>query len=47
MKKLLLVLLLSPVANLQAQTHSSEKLVPYVRPIIGTQRMGHVYPGAT
>jgi len=30
---------------LWAQT--SEKLVPYVRPIIGTQRMGHTFPGAT
>ncbi|MDB5202191.1 MAG: glycoside hydrolase family 92 protein [Ferruginibacter sp.] len=26
---------------------SLEKLTPYVKPIIGTQRMGHVYPGAT
>src|SRR5258707_9572831 len=24
-----------------------ENLVPYVKPIIGTQRMGHTYPGAT
>lgn len=30
---------------LWAQT--AEKLVPYVRPIIGTQRMGHTFPGAT
>ena len=29
-----------------AQT-SSENLVQYVKPIIGTQRMGHTYPGAT
>ncbi len=26
---------------------SKENLVPYVKPIIGTQRMGHTYPGAT
>jgi len=26
---------------------SSDNLVQYVRPIIGTQRMGHTYPGAT
>ncbi|PZF74324.1 glycoside hydrolase family 92 protein [Taibaiella soli] len=30
---------------LMAQT--SEKLIPYVHPIIGTQRMGHTFPGAT
>jgi predicted alpha-1,2-mannosidase len=30
-----------------AQTKSSDNLVQYVHPIIGTQRMGHVYPGAT
>lgn len=30
-----------------AKGQSSENLVKYVRPIIGTQRMGHVFPGAT
>ena len=30
-----------------AQPKTAEKLVPYVKPIIGTQRMGHTYPGAT
>ena len=30
-----------------AQTPPPENLVQYVRPIIGTQRMGHTYPGAT
>lgn len=30
-----------------AQTRSALQYVPYVRPIIGTQRMGHTYPGAT
>jgi predicted alpha-1,2-mannosidase len=32
---------------LPAQTSPPENLVQYVRPIIGTQRMGHTYPGAT
>lgn len=26
---------------------TSKNLIPFVKPIIGTQRMGHVYPGAT
>ncbi|MBF03183.1 MAG: sugar hydrolase [Flavobacterium sp.] len=26
---------------------TSKNLLPFVKPIIGTQRMGHVYPGAT
>ena len=30
-----------------AQSQTSENLVQYVHPIIGTERMGHVYPGAT
>jgi len=30
-----------------AQTKNPEKLVQYVKPIIGTQRMGHTFPGAT
>src|SRR3954471_24330647 len=30
-----------------AQNKTVENLVPYVKPIIGTQRMGHTYPGAT
>lgn len=47
MNKLLLALLLSPVVYGQAQAQKAEKLVPYVNPIIGAQRMGHVYPGAT
>ena len=32
---------------LQAQTAPAENVIQYVRPIIGTQRMGHTYPGAT
>ena len=30
-----------------SQSQTKEYLVPYVKPIIGTQRMGHTYPGAT
>ena len=30
-----------------AQTNRQQNLVPFVKPIIGTQRMGHTYPGAT
>jgi predicted alpha-1,2-mannosidase len=30
-----------------AQTLTGQDLLQYVRPIIGTSRMGHVYPGAT
>lgn len=30
-----------------AQSQKTENLVQYVNPIIGTERMGHVYPGAT
>jgi predicted alpha-1,2-mannosidase len=30
-----------------AQSQKTENLVQYVNPIIGTQRMGHTYPGAT
>ncbi|HEY6901747.1 MAG TPA: GH92 family glycosyl hydrolase [Puia sp.] len=45
----LLASLLVPALYSQAQTSnpSSENLIQYVRPIIGTQRMGHTYPGAT
>ncbi len=44
-KSLWLSLLLS--SGLFAQKKKLENLVPYVKPIIGTQRMGHTYPGAT
>ena len=30
-----------------AQSQKTENLVQYVQPIIGTQRMGHTFPGAT
>ena len=45
MRKLLMSGLLSIPVWCAAQT--TENLVPYVKPIIGTQRMGHTYPGAT
>jgi predicted alpha-1,2-mannosidase len=47
MRKLLPLLLASAPAIVLAQNAPEENLVQYVRPIIGTQRMGHVYPGAT
>jgi predicted alpha-1,2-mannosidase len=42
MKKIFLLALACTALNAGAQN-----LVKYVKPIIGTQRMGHVYPGAT
>ncbi len=46
MKKLLIgfVLLLSQV-NMMAQT--SRNYIQYVNPLVGTQKMGHTFPGAT
>jgi len=44
-KKLTFIALMLSALIAQAQT--TEKLVPYVKPIIGTQRMGHTFPGAT
>jgi len=44
MRRLFLFFLTLPLLT-TAQT--DENLVQYVHPIIGTQRMGHVYPGAT
>jgi predicted alpha-1,2-mannosidase len=43
---ILSALLLSGSVIANAQTKSGN-LVQYVKPIIGTQRMGHTYPGAT
>lgn len=34
-------------AGMATQQAGSTNLVPYVHPIIGTQRMGHTFPGAT
>jgi predicted alpha-1,2-mannosidase len=47
MKKLLTVLFTSLGLLASAQNKNPENMVQYVRPIIGTQRMGHTYPGAT
>ena len=46
MKKNLLTLLFLCAFSCFAQKRS-QNLVPFVKPNIGTQRMGHVYPGAT
>ncbi|NQX56264.1 GH92 family glycosyl hydrolase [Pedobacter panaciterrae] len=43
MKKILLYCFLSAPVLVNAQ----QSLVKYVKPIIGTQKMGHTYPGAT
>src|SRR5712664_2014346 len=47
MNKLFLILLTAGPVCGYAQAQPAENLVQYVRPIIGTQRMGHTYPGAT
>lgn len=44
---LFLAFLLLLTITVSAQKEQKENLVQYVRPIIGTQRMGHTYPGAT
>jgi len=46
-KSLLLALNCGAVLLCAAQNRTVENLVQYVKPIIGTQRMGHTYPGAT
>src|SRR6187431_3779623 len=35
------------VINVQAQIKQQQNLIPYAKPIIGTEKMGHTYPGAT
>lgn len=47
MKKVLSGLLLIIPALQAAAQSTPENLSQYVKPIIGTQRMGHTYPGAT
>ena len=47
MKKLLLSALILACFSNFVQAQSSENLVKYVKPNIGTQRMGHTFPGAT
>src|SRR5476649_1523027 len=43
--RILFALLLS--ATITAQAQKQTNLLQYVQPIIGTQRMGHTFPGAT
>ncbi|HUH33983.1 MAG TPA: GH92 family glycosyl hydrolase [Daejeonella sp.] len=45
MKRLLVVLLVLSALNTTAQT--KKNLIQYVNPLIGTEKMGHTYPGAT
>src|SRR5476651_1686389 len=45
-KKSIIIVLLSLTAVAYAQQKQTN-LLQYVKPIIGTQRMGHTYPGAT
>jgi predicted alpha-1,2-mannosidase len=47
MKKNLVFGCLFLAGALSAQQKKLVNLVPFVKPIIGTQRMGHTYPGAT
>jgi len=47
MKKTLTVLLACAAFMANAQKKSDNNLVQYVEPIIGTERMGHTFPGAT
>ncbi|HTE01985.1 MAG TPA: GH92 family glycosyl hydrolase [Mucilaginibacter sp.] len=47
MKRIFLSLIAALPIMASAQTKKADNLVQYVHPIIGTQRMGHVYPGAT
>lgn len=47
MKRILFAIIIALPVLASAQTKKPDNLVQYVHPIIGTQRMGHVYPGAT
>jgi predicted alpha-1,2-mannosidase len=47
MKRLFFSIMAALPVLASAQTKKSDNLVQYVHPIIGTQRMGHVFPGAT
>ncbi len=47
MKKSLLTVLTIISTQVFAQQKTTQNLVQFVKPIIGTQRMGHTYPGAT
>src|ERR1700744_5458146 len=48
MKRLFFSIIVAlPVLAMAQSKNTSDKLIQYVHPIIGTQRMGHVFPGAT
>ena len=47
MKKRYLVFMFLFMLNAQSSFSQLQNLVPYVKPIIGTQKMGHTFPGAT
>ena len=47
MKKRYLVFMFLFLLNAQSSFSQLQNLVPYVKPIIGTQKMGHTFPGAT
>lgn len=47
MSRTLLLLFLGTQLPVFAQQKTAENLLQYVKPIIGTQKMGHTYPGAT
>lgn len=48
MKKLLpLLLLAAATVSAQKSANQPENLVHYAHPLVGTQKMGHTYPGAT
>ena len=45
--KLVVATIISFLSLTSFAQQTSKNVVPFVKPIIGTQRMGHVYPGAT
>jgi predicted alpha-1,2-mannosidase len=47
MRKLSFCLLSLLALSARSQNPAADDPLPYVKPIIGTQRMGHTYPGAT
>ncbi|WP_084240781.1 GH92 family glycosyl hydrolase [Pedobacter africanus] len=47
LRSLFLFSVLFLLALLPKRTYAQQALVKYVKPIIGTQKMGHTYPGAT
>ncbi len=42
-----LVLIYITIVCFNINSHAQENLIPYVNPMIGTENMGHTYPGAT